>query len=457
MRAFKLSPKKYDELKECYRRFGCEDEYIDSFVGKVLNHDCGIDENVPYVAGWEIGFSMPEIRHTDKPDNATYAHWMKGGWNRLGTWESGIEPALTDETATKEQELPMYGYPNTFGLSYHYVRYMEACQRSISFKAVNPQDLLRDTKATQDSASKFLPVTFGAERYPEGLLVSASVGQLPPEPMSYVFIVDVSGSMSVRWVLVQLTMFAMFCMMRKGDSLSVVSFSDSSRVIARDINAGDMGAFLNAMHSVNANGGFAGHTNALTVAYSLFNDKKGKVFLFSDGMPDTDFMSEEVTNDFIAMQARFGISFNAVCFGSDSWTDEKLHKAVRAGCGQLNAVFSPKDIEQIISENRLSAPLNAEKICISPKISGKLWGGSDPSGKYPAFDGMTEGMKISALYQCQRPLSGEALHIKLSYLDRDDQPKEEIIEIVVKDADDESRLLLSAAIEHYKRIRDHDK
>lgn len=350
---YKVAEAKLAELRKWYQTFGCPEDEADAFSRIAFSHTVEPDAEARPAPGWEIEFRMSAVKKSAvaASHKRVYGHWMKSGWNRIGTWENAPE-ALEQEPGASVQ-LPLEGWPDAHGASFDYYSYLSKCGRQIEAANLNPQDAAQHLRPENGMALDGLPMEVSASVTDDMLCVATGVVGTWEPMKHHVFVVDVSGSMNSRWVLVQLSMTALFQTLPAGAEVSVIAFADACQVVGTRIAAGDLAGFRRVLAKLPASGGFAGRCPFLQTAYGMLNcaGVNGIVTLFTDGAHRSGFASQEVCNAYLQEQADSRNLLHILAFGSDSWRNEALRGMAVSGKGRLHMVLSPPQLLKIAREH----------------------------------------------------------------------------------------------------------
>lgn len=378
-RQFIINPQKFDELVKKYQECGLSDEDAASAASKVFDYRLCADERAIYKDGWEIDWQLhqkPLAINKIKVDNRIYLNWLKSGWNNSGVW------AIDKSYKPQYKKLPLLSrISNAEGLSYEYYRYHNKCGRSIDREKLNRQDLLRAlpyNDAKDEVRYEGVPFSFTANQFENFFLVTArglkdyrNDGEAENSGRNFVFVIDVTSSMMVRWVLVKLTMTYCYSLLSEKDTVSILAFSSTIQMAAEKIHGKDMKSFQKAIDSVIAIGGNDRNLPILQGAYALLNeeDEHGCVVLFTDEMPDSSFRSFDACKEYIEKQSECGNDLLLMLYGTDSWCDDKAAMAVDAAKGRMQLILSPEDIDRISFEHLLAGGSHIYEYQVSARSS----------------------------------------------------------------------------------------
>ena len=187
-------------------------------------------------------------------------------------------------------------------------------------------------------------------------------------------LIDVSGSMSDRWLLVQMSAAAIISKLKKGDHLSIIAYSDNTVTVAKKISCGDMDECVKALLSVYGIGGCTNGSKGLENAYSFLKDNYNKdgnnrIFIFTDGDFNFGVTSEGGLAEYIRKKRETGIYISIVGYGRENFKDNKMEALARNGNGNYTFIANPSDILEQLWKKLIS---NLVTIAKDVKISIEL-------------------------------------------------------------------------------------
>lgn len=188
------------------------------------------------------------------------------------------------------------------------------------------------------------------------------------------FLVDVSGSMTDRWVLVQMSMMAVISKLGKGDFMSIIAYSDDTVTVAKKMDCSDMNQNIKAVLSIDGIGGCTNGSEGLENAYSYLKDHyhpeaNNRVFIFTDGDFNFGVTSEGGLSEYIYQKRETGIYLSVIGYGMQNFKDNKMEALARNGNGNYTFIANPADILDHLWEKLIS---NLVTIAKDVKISVEL-------------------------------------------------------------------------------------
>jgi Ca-activated chloride channel family protein len=195
-------------------------------------------------------------------------------------------------------------------------------------------------------------VRFGVQGY--------SVPESERQPTHLTFVIDVSGSMALtnRLELVKRSLELLVERLRPSDTIAIVVFGDSARVLLSPTPGNDTANILNAIYSLQPEGA-TNTEDGLRLGYSVASnifrpDASNKVILCSDGVAnvgDTD--PDAILND-IGGYARNGISLSTLGFGMGNFNDVLMEQLADKGNGNYAYIDSIEQAQKMFVDQLTS-------------------------------------------------------------------------------------------------------
>ena len=444
-RVYKITSHKRDYLCEQYIRYGCSPEEAERYAGMAFNCAVVTDDGLPDSNAWEIDFSTVSEVHNckektekdkrfeaenSKKNTVVYSSWLKSGWNRTGFWENvdyGAEGGNVSSGSGNELL-----HINLWGNSYTYWKYLNRNGRKIDSDLVDAREFaFRGNEITPSWVPMLkLPLQMtmlsGSEHDQLQIRVNGDAKPETSKRRDHVFLLDVSGSMGCRMILAQLNMVALFHSLSAEDHVTLITYSDTCRMIDSEISAADTDRFCNALSKICFIGGYGKKISALKTAYSYLNAKdfKGTVTVFCDGYPDAGEKNGQLQKEFARIQNRFGIRLNCMVYGSDSWADRKLVDLVSYAGGRLLSVLEPDNIGRAVNERWLGTGDDIYDVKI--RMTGN---GLEAVGMPYCFS-MTPGASFNATFLNNKEHDSHE-EIEISWSDRNGEKHSENITVPV--------------------------
>ena len=188
------------------------------------------------------------------------------------------------------------------------------------------------------------------------------------------FLVDVSGSMEERWILVQMSLAAIISKLGKGDIISIIAYSDETVTVVKKLECSDLGDCVKAILSIDGIGGCTNGSEGMENAYKFLSENYDKeannrVFIFTDGDFNFGITSEGGLSEYIKKKRETGIYLSVVGYGMSNFKDDNMEALARNGNGNYTMVTNPADILDNLWEKLVS---NLVTIAKDVKISVEL-------------------------------------------------------------------------------------
>jgi Mg-chelatase subunit ChlD len=268
-----------------------------------------------------------------------------------------------------------------------------------------------------------------------GLATPRAMDRELAQPLNLVLVIDRSGSMSgdrIRKVKRSLRSF-IECL-RKKDSVTIVSFSNSARVDLSACRKTNQAKIEKAIQAISVGGGTNLH-GGLMLGYreakaNFDPEKANRVILLTDGVAN---VGTTETDQIVRESQRFnnkGIDLSTIGLGHD-FNRQLLRELADAGRGTIHFVDDSQDIEKTFVnevDSLLSPAAKNVKLKIDfgiKKRVGKIY------GYEPEIAGSTVGIKLDDLNcgatlvvvsELKRPkkdaIARNPISVELSYVDR---------------------------------------
>lgn len=278
-----------------------------------------------------------------------------------------------------------------------------------------------------------------------------------------VLLIDNSGSMDHRSIIVQMTAAAFMSKLEKGDTLSIITYSTNTDVIVRNLDGSEKSRFVDAMMTIpSADGGTDG-SEGLEMSYDYLSkiyDKTGnnRVFILTDGDFNFGITDKSDLADFIYKKRKSGIYLSVLGFGKDNYMDDNMTALSRNGNGNYNAIMCPDDIRENVLDKFISTSyniMNDVKINVefNPKYvkNYRLIGYNERAltreefdDDKKAVDGIGYGHNVVGLYSIARGTSKQNNHSRYVKNESTDSDEFAFVEIRYKDRDGKNQVYTSA-------------
>lgn len=182
---------------------------------------------------------------------------------------------------------------------------------------------------------------------------------------NYVFLVDVSGSMSAAvagldgTTCLDLVKYGAACMLEglgAEDTVSIVTYASGVQTALEPTRADEAGKLQisAAMDGLEANGSTNG-SGGLRLAYELAarhfsEDGNNRVILLTDGDFNVGISSKEALEEYIAQRAEGGVYLSVIGVGMGNMRDDIMQALALSGNGNYAYIDTPREAEKVLSE-----------------------------------------------------------------------------------------------------------
>jgi Ca-activated chloride channel family protein len=165
-----------------------------------------------------------------------------------------------------------------------------------------------------------------------------SVPEAERQPANLTFVIDVSGSMAMtnRLELVKRSLELLVERLRPSDTVAIVVFGSSARVLLNPTRGDDTGSILNAIYSLQPEGA-TNTEDGLRLGYGVAGqifrpEATNRVILCSDGVANVGATSPDAILQSIGGYARNGITLTTLGFGMGNFN--QLPRLHATSCGR---------------------------------------------------------------------------------------------------------------------------
>ncbi len=173
-------------------------------------------------------------------------------------------------------------------------------------------------------------------------------------PSNFVFLIDVSGSMSPseRLPLIKQALRMLVKKMTENDRVAMVVYASSSGVVLESTSCVNKERILEAIDRLEA-GGSTNGGQGIQKAYSLAEENfiKGgvnRVILATDGDFNVGITDQGQLIDLIQKKAKTGVFLSALGVGTDNYKDALLQKLADKGNGNYHYLDSVEEAEKVL-------------------------------------------------------------------------------------------------------------
>ena len=262
------------------------------------------------------------------------------------------------------------------------------------------------------------------------------------KPNNYVFLVDVSGSMSSesKLGLFKKAFSYLAETLSDEDKISIVTYASGVRVIANGIKGSEKDKLVKKVNSLTASGatfGEGGIQKAYEVAYSNYiNDGNNRIFITTDGDFNVGINNTEDLTNFITEKRNEGIYLSVVGVGSGNTRHDMMEKLAKCGDGNAYYMDDEAEAKRIFQEKfgalaYTVAKDTKAKVTFNPSVVSKfrVIGYENNSlteeeyeSEYTDAGEISLGFSTMALYELminEDSLSSGVLSLEVKYLDVD--------------------------------------
>ena len=434
---YRMNGKQFEEMKEFYTKLGFSDAQVKKLCKSCFKADIRKDDSVPYKANWTFyrnsdfsggapGFfsgknanavgrgvaraftapveevedglaadeCVPLMRASAMPMEPAMAGAAPVGmampFPEPVPSSEPFEPMNTAETHTaRENELqsPLDNAQAIFSAnvntaSWTYLRSKIARHQTIDTSFVRMEEIINSYRYDLPAPKNDELFSISAESgvcpwdKEKELLFLGFKGKKADKNcrQNLVLLVDVSGSMEDEWILTQMSMAAIISKLKAGDTLSIISYSDRTTTVVKQLECSNSDKCVDAILAVDGIGGCTYGSQGLSDAYEFLQETydenaNNRVFIFTDGDFNFGITSEGGLEEFILKKRETGIYLSIVGYGENNFKDNKMEALARNGNGNYTFVSNPADILDNLSDKLIS---NLITIAKDVKISVEL-------------------------------------------------------------------------------------
>lgn len=188
---------------------------------------------------------------------------------------------------------------------------------------------------------------------------------LSTEPKEYaqmhgnnlVFLIDSSGSMEdpEKMPLLKESMGELVANLNDDDTVSIVTYAGSERVVLEGAKARERERILQAVRELDANGstnGQAGLAKAYELARAHFIEGgNNRIILASDGDLNVGITSQSELSDYVSQQRKSGVYLSVLGFGQGNYKDTKMESIADDGNGNYSYIDSIQEAKRVFGED----------------------------------------------------------------------------------------------------------
>lgn len=424
---YKMNQKQFDEMVDFYKKLGYSDKQCKKLSESCFGAKIVVDKSMPDSTDWEFyrkviappnpfrgapgkGFSssmkglarapmveeavedcMPEpcgMPAPQPPMMATAQSAMMGGAVPMMNAPQAVFSTAQTHTAPEIEEATPLDRPqmifsaNVNTASWTYVRSRILQDRYVDKDFVRIEEIINSypyhLKKAKDDQLFSVNIEHGACPWKDGseLMFVGLKGRKVSKKIkqNLAFLVDVSGSMEDRWILVQMSLMSIISKLGKGDIISIIAYSDETVTVCKKLECDDMSECVKAVLSIDGIGGCTNGSEGLENAYRFLSDNYNKeannrVFIFTDGDFNFGVTTEGGLSEYIKKKRETGIYLSVIGYGISNFKDDKMEALAKNGNGNYTMITNPEDILENLWEKLVS---NLVTVAKDVKISVEL-------------------------------------------------------------------------------------
>ena len=172
-------------------------------------------------------------------------------------------------------------------------------------------------------------------------------------PSNFIYLIDVSGSMTGRLPLVQASMKMLTDNLRPGDRVSVVTYADGVRVVSENVPGSERRRIKDVIDGLTASGSTAGGAG-LECAYEVAGrcfipGGNNRIVLCSDGDFNVGPSSDDEMGALIERQRKqSGVRLSVLGYGMGNYKDRKMQLMAERGDGNYAYVDDMREAAKVL-------------------------------------------------------------------------------------------------------------
>lgn len=392
---YKVNKHQYEEIFDFYVALGLEEDICKKLCNNVFGHSVVPDNSTAYNDQWEFywnynsssvytstdsygGYYNSSSGYTSTDNyggfyNTSYGYMsavdVSSGLPESNSNFSSDAKAASEITESESLEKPQEFFSaNVNRASWGYVRNRVKSKEFIDERIVRIEEIINSyhfdlQMPTNDSFGASFEIGECPWNKDKNLLFVGIKGEEFDSQVEHnlSFLVDVSGSMINRWILVQMTLVAMICKLGKRDTVSIITYSDETTTVIKNLSCANKEKCINKVLSIVGIGGSTNGSEGLEDAYaylkSNFSEKKNnRVVIFTDGDFNFGIQTEQGLTEFIQEKSKSGVYLSVVGYGVSNFKDNNMEALAKNGNGNYCLITNPTDIFDFI-KNEMTARL----------------------------------------------------------------------------------------------------
>lgn len=468
---FFIDGEQYKEIKDFYVMLGFTEKQAEKLTARAFDGVVKADNTRKYCSSWNFynyllysvqnntwnnysgsllnsGWNNSSSLWLNSGWNNSSSSWLNSGWSNCssGGWSSdesyspgvSAEETITFNTAQTNHvdelsemnpldDAKLIFSANVNNASWSYVRNTAVSGNKIDSSFIRIEEMINsvshDLKIPEKNDFALTVQTGECPWKTENELLFIGVKAKKEEKNrrnNFVFLVDVSGSMDGYQIIVQMSIMSLISCLEEGDTISIITYSNDTKTIARNIDCGNKDNCIDAVLSIHFDSGYTDGSSGLEEAYNYLENcnknDNNRVFIFTDGDFNFGVTSEGGLADFIKKKKETGTYLSIVGYGLNNFKDNNMEALARNGNGNYFFVGQPADIIDSLKNKFESTSITVAKnvkiqVELNPEFVGsyRLIGynarkltTSDFDNKEKSVDGIGSGHYVVALIEFSR-------------------------------------------------------
>lgn len=229
-------------------------------------------------------------------------------------------------------------------------------------------DYVNNTENALNSTLELATCPWNTSHYLASIAVKAKDYDLVDQANNFVFLIDVSGSMSSdnKLGLFQQSFNLLMNELGQNDTISIVTYASGVNVLMNGVNGSEKGKILDAVMSLTASGGTNG-SGGIQKAYELANqyykqDGNNRVLLVTDGDFNIGLTGTRLT-DFISEKRDLGIYLSIFGYGMGNTKHNVMEDLATNGNGNYYYIDSLLEAKKVFVNELGGTMLTVAKDC----------------------------------------------------------------------------------------------
>ena len=261
---------------------------------------------------------------------------------------------------------------STFGIdddkaSYSYIRKLISKNKTVPADAVRIEEIVNYFDYNYGLESNKNPYNFFNELTTcpwnkEHLLLKLAIVSTPQKnnyqaPANYVFLIDVSGSMSGddRLPLVKKSMLMLLDSLNENDDISIVTYAGASGIVLEPTKVKNKSEIINAINTLKPGGRTAG-SEGINLAYEVAENNlqegaNNRIILATDGDFNLGITSYDKLEKLIEQKKTSGIFLTCLGFGTGNVKDKTMEILADKGNGNYYYISDTIEAKRVLQKD----------------------------------------------------------------------------------------------------------